>query len=336
VKISASLYSSSLQDLPSLVHELDALQLDFFHLDCFEGQEQKVSRDIRAIQQISNTPIDLHVIGANYSSFFDMAQDLGVSQLTLQYENLPEHISLTADRLYNLGLAIVNDTSLEVLDKVKDSIDYVLLMTTTPGKSGGKFEKTSFDRIRKCKQMYPNLPIYVDGGINAEVSFILRLLGVRQAVSGSFLVNHQNIAKALADLRFHQQGSAYQIKDFLLEARHLPVLNPSTCTVKDVILTMDECKLGFVLFEEGGSFVGICSNADLRKGILKYLDSPNDMKVRDMINYHPIVIQDESTTDEMLSLVKSYDFPILFLPVVGQDGVLKGAVLFNELIKGEG
>ncbi len=336
MKISASLYSSNLQDLPSLVHELDALQLDFFHLDCFEGQEQKVSRDIRAIQQISNTPIDLHVIGANYSSFFDMAQDLGVSQLTLQYENLPEHISLTADRLYNLGLAIVNDTSLEVLDKVKDSIDYVLLMTTTPGKSGGKFEKTSFDRIRKCKQMYPNLPIYVDGGINAEVSFILRLLGVRQAVSGSFLVNHQNIAKALADLRFHQQGSAYQIKDFLLEARHLPVLNPSTCAVKDVILTMDECKLGFVLFEEGGSFVGICSNADLRKGILKYLDSPNDMKVRDMINYHPIVIQDESTTDEMLSLVKRYDFPILFLPVVGQDGVLKGAVLFNELIKGEG
>lgn len=336
MKISASLYSSSLQDLPSLVHELDALQLDFFHLDCFEGQEQKVSKDIRAIQQISNTPIDLHVIGANYSSFFDMAQDLGVSQLTLQYENLPEHISLPADRLYNLGLAIVNDTSLEVLDKVKDSIDYILLMTTTPGKSGGKFEKTSFDRIRKCKQMYPNLPIYVDGGINAEVSFILRLLGVRQAVSGSFLVNHQNIAKALADLRFHQQGSAYQIKDFLLEARHLPVLNPSTCRVKDVILTMDECKLGFVLFEEGGSFVGICSNADLRKGILKYLDSPNDMKVRDMINYHPIVIQDESTTDEMLSLVKRYDFPILFLPVVGQDGVLKGAVLFNELIKGEG
>ena len=302
MKISASLYSSNLQDLPSLVHELDALQLDFFHLDCFEGQEQKVSRDIRAIQQISNTPIDLHVIGANYSSFFDMAQDLGVSQLTLQYENLPEHISLPADRLYNLGLAIVNDTSLEVLDKVKDSIDYVLLMTTTPGKSGGKFEKTSFDRIRKCKQMYPNLPIYVDGGINAEVSFILRLLGVRQAVSGSFLVNHQNIAKALAYLRFHQQGSAYQIKDFLLEARHLPVLNPSTCTVKDVILTMDECKLGFVIFEEGGSFVGICSNADLRKGILKYLDSPNDMKVRDMINYHHIVIQDESTTDEMLSL----------------------------------
>lgn len=336
MKISASLYSSSLQDLPSLVHELDALQLDFFHLDCFEGQEQKVSRDIRAIQQISNTPIDLHVIGANYSSFFDMAQDLGVSQLTLQYENLPEHISLPADRLYNLGLAIVNDTSLEVLDKVKDSIDYILLMTTTPGKSGGKFEKTSFDRIRKCKQMYPNLPIYVDGGINAEVSFILRLLGVRQAVSGSFLVNHQNIAKALADLRFHQQGSAYQIKDFLLEARHLPLLNPSTCTVQDVILTMDECKLGFVLFEEGGSFVGICSNADLRKGILNYLDSPNDMKVRDMINYHPIVIQDESTTDEMLSLVKRYDFPILFLPVVGQDGVLKGAVLFNELIKGEG
>lgn len=336
MKISASLYSTNLQDLPSLVHELDALQLDFFHMDCFEGEEQKVSKDIKAIQGISPTPIDLHAIGENSELFYDMAEDLGVAQLTLQYENFPGTISLPKQRSFKLGLAIVNETALEVLKAYEQDLDFVLLMTTTPGKSGGKFEKSSFDRIRKCKQMYPNLPVYVDGGINAEVSFILRLLGVRQAVSGSFLVNHENIARALADLRFHQKGSAYQIKDFLLEAAYLPVLNPSECTVKEAVQTMDEFNLGFVLFEEDGKLKGICSNADLRKGILKFIDNPKEMKVGDMINQHPIVIKEESTTDEMLSLIKSCNFPILFLPVVGQEHKLKGAVLFNELIKGEG
>lgn len=336
MKISASLYSTNLQDLPSLVHELDALQLDFFHMDCFEGEEQKVSKDIKAIQGISSTPIDLHVIGANSELFYSMAERLSIAQLTLQFENLQQDFVLPKERPYLLGLAIANETELDVLNTYEQDLDFVLLMTTTPGKSGGTFEKASFDRIRKCKQMYPNLPIYVDGGINAEVSFILRLLGVQQAVSGSFLVNHQNIARALADLRFHQKGSAFQIKDFMLEPHLLPVLNPSTCSVKDVILTMDEFKLGFVLFEEDNKLFGICSNADLRKGILKYIENPAAMQVQDMINTNPITIQAESTTDEMLSLIKACNFPILFLPVVGEFNELQGVVLFNELIKGEG
>ena len=75
--------------------------------------------------------------------------------------------------------------------------------------------------------MYPHLPIYVDGGINAEISFILRLLGVNVAVSGSFLVNHSNLALALNDLRFHQKASHFLMEDFMLPKTHLPILHQS-------------------------------------------------------------------------------------------------------------
>lgn len=336
MKISASLYSTNLQDLPSLVHELDALQLDFFHMDCFEGQETKLRKDILAIQNISSTPIDLHAIGESSQKYFDFAEELNVKQLTLQYENLKGDIDIPSERNFKFGLALVNDTALDSIAKHADELDFVLLMTTTPGKSGGQFQKSSFDRIRQCKKMYPSLPIFVDGGINAEVSFVLRLLGVSQAVSGSFLVNHDNIALALADLRFHQKGSSFLVEDFMLEKATLPILNSSSCSVKELIQTIDSNGMGFVLFEENKKLTGICSNADLRKGILKKIDSLESLQVKDMMNISPITIQGKASTYEMISLIKRYNFPILFLPVVNERNELLGVIAFNELIKGEG
>lgn len=336
MKISASLYSSNNQDLPSLVHELEALNLDYFHIDCFDKDSSKVEKDIAAVQSISNIPIDLHVISNRSEYYFNLAAKWKVKQLTLQYENLAQDFAIPENLDFKFGLALVNETDLNVLESLKTQLDYILLMTTTPGRSGGKFEKDSFDRIRKCKEMYPHLPIYVDGGINAEISFILRLLGVSMAVSGSFLVNNDNIAVALSDLRFHQKGSNYLLSDFMESKEILPILDAGNCTFKDIITTMENHNYGFVLFEENGKLKGISSNADLRRGIIKNLESLQHIEAADVINTTPITINGNASTYDMISLIKKYDFPILFLPVVDENQNLLGAVTFNELIKGEG
>lgn len=336
MKISASLYSATNQDLPSLVQELDALNLDYFHIDYFEGQEAKVKKDIAAIQHISDTAIDLHAIGADSKGFFELADECAVSQLTLQLENLKNELVVPKRRDYKFGLAIVNETSIDALAQYAEDLDYILLMTTTPGKSGGKFAKDSFERIRRCRKMYPKLPIYVDGGINAEVSFILRLLGVSQAVSGSFLVNNNNIAAAISDLRFHQKGSDFLLQDFMQNKEDLPILDKATADFETVVSAIEEFKMGFVLYENLQGFQGITSNADLRKGILKNIQDLNQIRVEDLINASPVTISDQATTYEMISLIKSCAFPILFLPVVDENKHLKGVITFNELIKGEG
>ncbi len=336
MKISASLYSASNQNLPSLVQELDELKLDYFHLDCFDGDENKVSIDIQAIKAFSKTPIDLHAISARSEFFFDFAERLQVKQLTLQYENIADELRIPENKSFKFGLAVSNETPIDLLEKYVDKLDYILLMTTTPGKSGGKFEKTSFDRIRKCKALYPNVPIYVDGGINAEVSFILRLLGVSMAVSGSFLVNNQNSAIALAELRFHQKGSNFLLENFMQTGIHLPILTHKNCTFMEIVTCMEAHKMGFVLFEDKGKLAGICSNADLRRGLLKNRDDLNKLSVDDVINSNAITIQSKASTYDMISLIKKYNFPILFLPVVTEENDLVGVVTFNELIKGEG
>lgn len=336
MKISASLYSAKQQDLPSLVHELNELKLDYFHIDCFDKDAEKVAKDIPAIKSISNTPIDLHVISSNIQKFTSLAKEWEVSQLCFQYENLDKAFKLPTNNTYKLGLAVVNTTDLKVLKPYEKNLDYILLMTTTPGKSGGTFEQNSFERIRKCKALYPNIPIYVDGGINAEVSFILRLLGVSMAVSGSFLVNNNNTAVALSDLRFHQKGSHYLIKDFMLNIDKLPILEIGKTSFKQAVEAIEQYKMGVVLFTKNGVLEGISSNADLRKGLLKNMQNLNNIKLEDIINTYPKTIKESNSTYEMLSFIKKSNIPLLFLPVVDNNNKLKGMITFNELIKGEG
>jgi predicted transcriptional regulator len=54
-----------------------------------------------------------------------------------------------------------------------------------------------------------------------------------------------------------------------------------------------------------------------------------------MVNKNPIMINENKTIAEMLSFVKSFSFPILFLPVVNNENEISGALTFNNLIKGE-
>jgi len=208
-------------------------------------------------------------------------------------------------------------------------------MTTEPGVSGSKFQRKNFNRIRKSRKLFPKLKIHVDGGINAEISFILRMLGVYSAVSGSFLVNHKNLAEALIDLRFAHTGSEVMVKEFQIAPKELPILNIENCSFNSIIKTLDDYKLGFVLFEQNEKFYGVCSNADIRKGIIKNLDNLNNIKIEELINKNPFVINENINTKEMIHAIKSKSFPILFLPVVSDDNKISGALTFNQLIKGE-
>jgi pentose-5-phosphate-3-epimerase len=60
LKISASIYSGKDKELVSLVQELDAHRVNFFHIDC--NDNPSVFDDIKKIRQHSNTPIYLHLI----------------------------------------------------------------------------------------------------------------------------------------------------------------------------------------------------------------------------------------------------------------------------------
>jgi CBS domain-containing protein len=230
---------------------------------------------------------------------------------------------------------MTTETPVEAFAPYAGRCGYVLLMTTTPGKSGGVFNKDTFRKIRQFRRMFPTHQIQVDGGVNAEVSFILRNLGVQCAVVGSFLFKNQTVGPALLHLKKEVVSSRFTIKDFMIEVAELPVLELRRLTFEDVLRTIDRYALAFVLMVDEGKFAGLISNADVRKGLLRCLPDLNRIEPLSLINRRPIVIGEEQTISELLEVVKKANFPLQYIPVVNAAGDLTGALTFTQLIKAE-
>ncbi len=334
MKISASIYSGKDKELDALARELDAHRVDYFHIDC--NNDKTVFEDIINIRKISQTPIDLHLITDSPEDFFEKIIETKVEFLTLQFEQLKSKPIISSDFKGKLGLAIVSDTPVEVFEEYKDICSFVLFMATTPGMSGGKFDKQNFKKIQHFKNTYPRIKIHVDGGINDELSFILRNMGVDAAVIGSYLFRGDFIGSALLRLNSDDIQSHYRVKDFMMDFEEIPVVKEETTSFLEILKTIDLYKMGFTAVSGiNGEMTGLITNADIRKCLIRNFDTISTVQISEMINRDPAFVFENESVSDILSYIKSLSFPVLFLPVVNEERKITGAIKFNNLIKGE-
>ena len=233
------------------------------------------------------------------------------------------------------GIAVISPTPVSIFEEYRD-FDFILIMATVPGQSGGHFDTVNFSKIREFRNKYPGKSIHVDGGVNAEVSFILRNMGVTSAVSGSYLFNASSIGNALMNLTQRDVESHFSVGDFIVPFIEAPSVRLADLTTKNVLESIEEGNLGFTLIvDESNKLNGLISNADVRKTILRHLDDLNSLNPIEFINRNPTTIKESATVLEMLQLIKSSKFPIMYLPVINEHGNATGIVTFVNLIKGE-
>ena len=334
MKISASVYSSKSQSLPEIIKDLDVHGADLFHIDC--NDDLSVFDDIAEIKQLSKTPVDLHIISSEPEKFFTKIEGLNVDYVTFQFENLQDELIIPDNISAKLGLAITSNTDISVFEHYAEKFDFILFMTTTPGQSGGVFDKSNFKRIRQFRQQFPDKKIHVDGGVNGEVSFILRNMGVYASVSGSYLMTSESMGAAMLNLKTHEVDSHFQVKDFMREADELPLLKLKDRNVIAILRSIEDYDVGFtILIDEDGKLDGIVTNADVRKGLLKHTDNLNNVSVEDITNTHPVTANENFSVMELLRFIKQQSFAISYLPVVDDENKVTGAVTFFNLIKGE-
>lgn len=333
MKISASIYSDKSRTLQAVVEDLVAHQVDLIHVDC--NDDLKVFDDIKLIRQWCNLPIDLHIITDNAEKYFKLLKENPVEYLTFQYEPLKEKLVIPVDITGKKGLAIITPTPIEVFEEYPN-FDFILIMATIPGQSGGVFDKTNFTKVRRFRKTHPTKSIHVDGGVNGEVSFILRNMGVSSSVSGSYLFNAPSIGHALMNLTKREIESNYQIEDFMTPIEECPVVPKDSMNLYNVLSSIEEGNIGFCLVvDQNQKLEGIISSADIRKSMLRNLADLNNISSFDMINKKPITIFQHNTINELLQKIKKLTFPVMYLPVIDNEGKACGIVNFTNLIKGE-
>jgi CBS domain-containing protein len=209
-------------------------------------------------------------------------------------------------------------------------------MATTPGESGGKFNKQNFKKISNFRNSYPGKKIHVDGGVNEELSFILRNMGVNVVVIGSYLFKNNFIGSALLQLKSDDVEGHYRVEDFMLDMDETPMLKAGAVSFFDVLKSIDDFKMGFTtIVNDDGVLQGIITNADIRKSLIRNYDNLINIAIEDMLNHDPAYVYNYETVTDILSYIKNLDFPVLFMPVVNEQKKLVGAIKFNNLIKGE-
>lgn len=333
MKISASIYSDKKRPLEEVIMDLKEHQVDLLHVDC--NDDLSVFDDIKLIRTLCEIPIDLHIITDRPSKYYALLIENPVEYVTFQYEDLKEPLEIPAVVKGRKGIAVITPTAVSIFDGYKE-FDFILIMATIPGQSGGKFDAINFGKIRDFRNQYPTKSIHVDGGVNGEVSFILRNMGVTSAVSGSYLFNASSIGHALMNLTAREMESHYKIADFMIPLNESPRVKLADLSLESVLTSIELGKIGFTLVvDEANKLIGLISNADVRKGLLRHLDNLNAVAIESFLNQKPISIDESASVLEMLQLIKKSSFPILYLPVINGEGIAQGIVTFVNLIKGE-
>jgi len=155
-------------------------------------------------------------------------------------------------------------------------------------------------------------------------------------VSGSYLFKSDYLGAAMLHLKGDTFESEYRIRDFMLTNGEAPILKENELDFLKILHTIEQYNTGFVMIQNNDNqLIGIITNADIRRTLIRNIDNLNDIPIHEMINATPFSLQENYTVNEMLQHIKAQRFPINYAPVVDEKNCVKGAVTFFNLIKGE-
>lgn len=195
--LSPSLMCADMLNLQAGVEALDALGVDYIHLDFMDNQfVPNITLDatlIKAVKSVlKNMKRDIHIMAYHPEQYFEK-MDIGQGDIiSVHYEaceNLHEVIADIKSRGASPFVAISPDTKPEVLSEYLDEIDGVVVMTVYPGFAGQPIVEGSFDKIKEVRQLLDNsqrqLLLEVDGHVSWDLCGKMRECGADLFVAGS-------------------------------------------------------------------------------------------------------------------------------------------------------
>jgi len=128
--------------------------------------------------------------------FIKMRPTTNVSRIIIPIESARDPIGIIRHAKRHgveIGFCLNPETKVDGLTHLIDKLDTVLLLSVHPGFSGQHFVHGILNKIIQIREMRPDIPIEVDGGIEPGTARKCAQVGANILVSGSFIFENTKV-----------------------------------------------------------------------------------------------------------------------------------------------
>lgn len=217
MEISTSILTVEKENATKIFYDLEVAKTDYYHIDVMDGKfvekntEELMYEYANTIKQISNVPLDVHLMVENVKENVERYIPLEPSIITFHYEacnsknEIKQIINLIKENNIKPAISIKPNTSIEEIEEFLSSLNMVLIMTVEPGKGGQTLIPETVEKVRNLRKYIEenNLETYieVDGGVNKETVHLVKEAGADIAVAGSAIISAENFKEAIKELK---------------------------------------------------------------------------------------------------------------------------------------
>lgn len=217
VEVSTSILSIDKENSLAIFYNLEVAKTNYFHIDVMDGEFVKnntielMQEYCNEIKQISNTPLDVHLMVKDVKTFINAYLPYEPSTITFHVEacnnkeEILELIQYIKENHIKVGISIKPNTKLEEIYDYLLYIHTVLVMTVEPGYGGQALIPETIDKVKQLKEYIDKndieLDIEVDGGINLDNVEKLKQAGANVIVAGTSIIKAEDYKNVIEEIK---------------------------------------------------------------------------------------------------------------------------------------
>jgi ribulose-phosphate 3-epimerase len=211
VRVAPSILASDFAHLGDQVEEVMDAGARVIHVDVMDGHfvppisiGALIVDALRDLVHDRGGALEVHLMVERPERRIEDFAGAGADSIIVHWEATPHvHYALQAvrDAGLHVGLALNPATPPDVVAGVTDELDHVLCMTVNPGWGGQDYIASSTAKVRRLRELLgPEVPIEVDGGIDAETARLTRDAGATLFVAGSSIFGSDDPASTYTEI----------------------------------------------------------------------------------------------------------------------------------------
>jgi ribulose-phosphate 3-epimerase len=211
VRVAPSILSADFARLGEQVEQVMDAGARVIHVDVMDGHfvppitiGPLIVASLRDLVHDRGGVLDVHLMVERPEHRVEEFASAGADTLIVHWEATPHvHYALKAVREAGLhaGLAINPATPPEAIAWLVDLFDHLLCMTVNPGWGGQPYIETSTAKVERLRELLgPDVPIEVDGGIDAATAGPAAAAGATLFVAGSSIFGSPDTAAAYREI----------------------------------------------------------------------------------------------------------------------------------------